>query len=61
MDPDANLDELRTLVTRNLDAETVDPDDAARIVELFSALDAWITGTNGGRGFLPEDWQPTTK
>lgn len=53
MDPNANLTELRKLVANNIDREFVSDHDTARMMELFDALDGWLTRG----GFLPEAWQ----
>lgn len=52
MDPNATLDEMRRIVAHQ-DGDNEEEGDAARMAELFEALDGWIT--NGG--FLPADWR----
>jgi hypothetical protein len=47
MDPTATLAEIR---------ERLKHDDVARILELFTSLDEWISKG----GFLPEQWQGDT-
>lgn len=63
MDPDANLEEQRSLSESILEALDVDEDeevdmdavrdDANRLAELVQALDQWISRG----GFLPKDWR----
>ncbi|MDX1421563.1 MAG: hypothetical protein R3322_00395 [Kiloniellales bacterium] len=57
MDPNANYDELSALAAQFLESwdqeEEVDTDDAYRMAELFTALDAWIRSG----GFLPRAWR----
>lgn len=65
MDPDANLEEQRSLAESILEALDVDEDagdevdiesvrhDAERLAELVQALDQWISRG----GFLPKDWR----
>jgi hypothetical protein len=57
MDPDANLDEQRTLARRLITGAdrglAVEP-EALRLAELALALDDWITRG----GFLPRAWTP---
>jgi hypothetical protein len=54
MDPDANLEEQRLLISRMLakDSEHLDTGDAVRLAELAQALDEWIL--RGGA--LPKEW-----
>lgn len=65
MDPEANLEEQRSLSESILEALDVDEDegeevdmdavrdDANRLAELVQALDQWISRG----GFLPKDWR----
>jgi hypothetical protein len=57
LDPNANLEELRSLTASLLEQidneEPIDQDDAARVLELFEALDGWISRG----GFLPRAWK----
>jgi hypothetical protein len=53
MDRNANLAELRRLVNANIDREYVSDHDTARMMELFSALDEWLSRG----GLLPTEWQ----
>lgn len=46
MDPTQTLTELRQCIAN-------DPENTERIIELFEALDSWITRS----GFLPQQWQ----
>jgi hypothetical protein len=50
MDPDANLDEMRTLTEDP--NRRLDDDEQERLVELFQALDRWLSH----KGFLPKAW-----
>ena len=45
MDPNADLEEMRRLITRIREAEDAARvlDDAMRVVELVEALDGWIS------------------
>ena len=60
MDPNANLDELRELVTNLIEHGDRDGthfladrrDDVMRVLELFTALDEWLVKG----GFLPDRW-----
>lgn len=52
MDPDANLTELRRLVSGVLQDPAYEP-VAVRTAELFEALDRWISRG----GFLPAAWR----
>ena len=54
MDPNANLEEQRSIIDRMLDehSEYIDTGDALRLAELVQALDAWIVSG----GFLPRSW-----
>jgi hypothetical protein len=47
MDPNATLQELRDLVLRDYNV------DCARMVELFDALDNWLSTGEA----LPRDWE----
>ena len=51
MDPNANLEEQRRIVKRNLDGKP-EPGDANRLAELVDVLDTWLSGG----GFLPRVW-----
>jgi len=57
MDPDANLTELRGLITeyqhRSDLGLSIDDTDSDRIVELVTALDAWLTRG----GCHPHAWE----
>jgi hypothetical protein len=53
MDPNANLEELRTLVALILSEDEHEESDALRLAELVEALDGWIAGG----GFLPAAWR----
>jgi hypothetical protein len=55
MDPNANLNEQRSIIAAMLDedSESIDTGDAVRLAELVQALDAWIV--KGGA--LPGDWK----
>lgn len=67
MDPNANLEELRRIVTELSDPEFLmryverDPAgvaaDVTRLAELCAALDGWLSKG----GFLPRDWEPGTE
>jgi hypothetical protein len=50
MDPNASLEEMRSLALRSVDSED---DDQARLAELVLAIDGWLS--NGG--FLPKRWK----
>lgn len=59
MDPNATLAELRSILSDYLsevdnDPEQVDMDEgtAVRVVDLFQALDGWLSAG----GFLPQAW-----
>lgn len=53
MDPDATLDELRSLASRVRAEHRLSQTDVERAGELFDALDGWlVTG-----GFIPVAWQ----
>lgn len=56
MDPNANLEEIRTLLAerQELDREgkELDPLDLCRLAELIESLDGWLSGG----GFLPKAW-----
>lgn len=52
MDINANLAELRTLVSENIDREFVSDHDTARMMELFNGMDEWLSKG----GFLPSAW-----
>lgn len=51
MDPNAALDEIRSLAARADGG--LGRSDAERLAELVSGLDSWLSGG----GFLPSDWQ----
>jgi len=55
MDPNANLEEQRQIISEMLDedSESIDTGDAVRLAELAQALDEWIIGG----GFLPKAWK----
>lgn len=61
MDPNATLDEMRTLAKRisaaydDEEGNGVDQDDANQLAELVEAMDGWLKG----KGFLPKEWAPT--
>ena len=53
MDPDATLQEIRTLSAALLEGNSRDIErDGERVAELFDGLDGWLKGG----GFLPTDW-----
>jgi len=52
MDPNANLEELRRLVRRQLYDNDLTPAEVTRLAELVEALDEWIAKG----GFLPSAW-----
>jgi hypothetical protein len=52
MDPNENLRRLRALVESSNTDNVLQTPREAEIVDLFEALDQWIT--NGG--FIPDDW-----
>ena len=53
MDPNATLTELREAARGYWTAPPTDTEEAGlRVVELFEALDEWLTRG----GFLPEAW-----
>lgn len=54
MDPNENLAELRKLAEKNADREFVMDDDSFRMIELFQALDEWLSKG----GFPPGEWSP---
>ena len=51
MDPDACLDEIRSILAENDSADLWQSAD--RLAELVDALDDWITKG----GWLPDDWR----
>jgi hypothetical protein len=53
MDPDANLDEILSLVSDHYSRHGLDDDDVERLIDLIEALDGWLK--NGG--FLPAAWR----
>lgn len=56
MDPNATLEELRNLASLAADQHGGDPDAdylAARMAELFQALDEWLSKG----GFAPAAWK----
>jgi hypothetical protein len=58
VDPDANLEEQRTLAARIIEGSQgglggVDVDDGIRLAELVDALDRWMKGG----GFPPAAWR----
>lgn len=53
MDPNATLEEMRTLAEALIEADDPDPGDVERLAHLVQALDQWITKG----GFLPAAWQ----
>ncbi|MDQ0923356.1 hypothetical protein QF038_001864 [Pseudarthrobacter sp. W1I19] len=50
MDPTETLRQLRQCIAN-------EPDNTERIIELFEALDTWITRG----GFLPAQWSATAR
>lgn len=55
MDPNACLDEMRTLAESLAESDDPDPCDVERLAYLVQSLDQWITKG----GFLPAAWAPT--
>ncbi|QPX62200.1 hypothetical protein PBI_INDLOVU_86 [Mycobacterium phage Indlovu] len=53
MDPDATLDELRSLAARVRADHRLSQADVERAGELFDALDGWIMRG----GYLPRAWR----
>jgi hypothetical protein len=54
MDPDANLREIREILSESRIRYTVNPAHVARLRELIEALDGWLSRG----GFLPAAWYP---
>jgi len=53
MDPNVCLAELRDLGKFTIKAKETGVDDFVRVLELFEALDGWLSSG----GFLPKDWR----
>jgi hypothetical protein len=63
MDPNATLEEMRTLSAKmrkdyeDPDGNGIDQDDANRLAELVEAMDGWLSKG----GFLPAAWKSDKK
>jgi hypothetical protein len=53
MDVNATLAAIREITARNRDKDFMSDDDALSLVELFDALDGWLSKG----GFQPDEWQ----